>query len=131
MIVTKEIVLKGKSTNGGWSRGQFEALGLKWPLESGWMRRIVGRDLDDKDIEKFLSLKDQHIKKKKAQKLSVSRLSRMQALESEIIDADGVTALQNLMESMKVIHSVAERKELTSVKVFNLLYKMAKRKEII
>lgn len=45
------------SERGGWTRAQLEILGIEWPPESGWPRRVIGTELDDIDAEAFLSLR--------------------------------------------------------------------------
>jgi hypothetical protein len=61
-ILSKELFDKGKSRNGSWSRKQFEALGVPYPLESGWYRRLIGREFDVDALDRFLNLKDAHLK---------------------------------------------------------------------
>ena len=65
MILTEEILQKGKSSNGGWSTQQLRALGIKnFFLEKGWKRRITGKDFPESDIKMFLSLRNAHLKAK-------------------------------------------------------------------
>jgi len=70
MILTQEIFEQGLSRNGGFSRKQFEALGLKlnpnkWTPAKGWKSRVVGNDFPEETIRKFLALKDAHLDKTK------------------------------------------------------------------
>lgn len=64
MIVTKQLILDGRSRNGGWSRKQVLILGLAWPLTHGWMKRVIGNPISDSDARLFLELKDKHVKPK-------------------------------------------------------------------
>ena len=41
-IVTHEVIDRYKSRKGGWTRKGTAALGVPWPLESGWKERILG-----------------------------------------------------------------------------------------
>ena len=60
--LTAELLLKGSSRNGGWSREQLEILGVHWPLKKGWKDRIVGDDYAQEVIDRFLAMKDRHLK---------------------------------------------------------------------
>lgn len=64
MIVTYELIEKGKSSRGGWSNKQFRALGIK-SFQKGWMGRLVGTEVTEDQAELFLRLKDIHVKNKK------------------------------------------------------------------
>lgn len=59
--VTREVLERGKSRRGGWSREQMSALGEGWPLEGGWRTRILSRLVKQSQVERFLSLKDSHL----------------------------------------------------------------------
>lgn len=60
MIITKEIIEQGKSSRGGWSNKQFKALGIT-DFTRGWKDRIMGKDIPDRMVMEFLSLKDDHV----------------------------------------------------------------------
>lgn len=64
MILTNEIIEKGKSCNGGWSANQLKCFRIKFPLKKGWKRKIIGKNFSTQQIEKFLSLKDKHLENK-------------------------------------------------------------------
>jgi hypothetical protein len=53
MIVTREFVESIKSLNGGYSRAILTRLGVAWPPKHGWMKRVIGQEIDD-----FLFVKD-------------------------------------------------------------------------
>lgn len=59
--VTKDFLEQGKSINGAWSGKQFKALGIK-PYK-GWRKWILGAYIPKSRADKFLELKDKHIKK--------------------------------------------------------------------
>ena len=65
MIFTKELFLKGKSSNGGYNREQIAALGIT-EMSKGWAKEIIGKELPESAIKQFLELKDLHFKKKYA-----------------------------------------------------------------
>lgn len=67
MILTEEIIEKGKSSRGGWSNQQWRALGVtnKQLRVSGWKYDILGTDIEVSKIKEFLDLKDSHFKRNK------------------------------------------------------------------
>ena len=43
IVFKKEMLNQLKSSRGGWNRKQLEALGVPWPLRSGWAQRLIGQ----------------------------------------------------------------------------------------
>ena len=63
MILTNEILEQGKSINGGWSGKQWRLLGITNHYKiKGWKNRIIGKHFSEETINKFIDLKDKHIK---------------------------------------------------------------------
>ena len=56
VLVTEELLEKGKSARGGWTRAQTTLLGEPWPLTKGWKRRTVGREIPQVDADRFVVL---------------------------------------------------------------------------
>ena len=50
----------GASDKGSWSRKQLAFLGVPTPPKKGWKHRIVGREIPNEDIRRFLELKNAH-----------------------------------------------------------------------
>jgi len=63
MIITREILEEGKSSRGAWGFKQLKLLGVDIPLKKGWFRRLIGVDVPEKAVRKFIALKDAHLKK--------------------------------------------------------------------
>ena len=61
MILTLDILERGKSYNGSWSRKQLSLLDVEYPLRSGWSKRIIGKEYSDVSIKEFLALKNKHL----------------------------------------------------------------------
>ena len=62
MILTNEIIENGKSYNNGYSKQQLELLGITGNnKKKGWKKTIIGNEYPQNIIEKYLSLKNQHI----------------------------------------------------------------------
>lgn len=62
MKLTRELINKGESSNGGWSKKQLALLGIDWPPEPGWPLRLEGVEIPDADYAEFVRIKDAHIK---------------------------------------------------------------------
>lgn len=63
-IVTEALLDKGMSRNGSWSNQQLKTLGVRFPLQKGWRRRLVGSSISPVAEKRFLILKDAHLKNK-------------------------------------------------------------------
>ena len=70
MMLTKRIIEAGKSSRNGWSIEQLRCIlpssdfrpGNQ--LRKGWKDRMLGQDVTQGQIDKFLSLKNAHLKAK-------------------------------------------------------------------
>jgi hypothetical protein len=76
MILTREFIESGGTLCGinpvtgrkgySWNKQQFEALGVPYPPEKGWMDYLLGKEIPDDNASVFLSLKGFNQKKQKA-----------------------------------------------------------------
>ena len=74
MKLTKEIFEKGRSSRGGWNNKQLEVLGVgNYKHNKGWKNLIIDKDFDPKVIEAYLTLKDDHISKDRAERIAVKK----------------------------------------------------------
>jgi hypothetical protein len=62
IILTEEILEKGKSRNGAWSAAQVKLFGIS-EFRKGWKKNIVGHSFPSAIIQRFLNLKDKHLEK--------------------------------------------------------------------
>jgi len=70
MRVTQDILEAGISKNGAWNRDQLEAIlpaneftgPGTWSIRKGWKQRLIGSEVPKYKIDKFLELKDKHLK---------------------------------------------------------------------
>lgn len=68
VVLTEAIMNRGKSSNGGWNTEQIRALGVT--MQKGWMKRLIGRYVSEKQVEKFISLKDNHLIRKEVKRIN-------------------------------------------------------------
>ena len=66
IILTKALIDEGISYNGGFNYEQIHLLGAN-QKQKGWKRKLVGRSVSVEIYEKFLSLKNSHLKKSKTE----------------------------------------------------------------
>ena len=73
VVVTEDLLRNGMSRNGRWDVGcpppgmvwgkqQLITLGAKWPLRTGWFKKLIGSEIPRIDAEAFIKLKDAHLK---------------------------------------------------------------------
>ncbi len=43
VLVTKDFLESGTTNYGGWRKCQIQLLGVPWPLQKGWRKRIEGK----------------------------------------------------------------------------------------
>lgn len=67
MVVLTSELLHNASSSGycGWTRQQLAALGIGWPAKSGWLKRLVGKEVTQDQWRKFVSSKNHNFKKKR------------------------------------------------------------------
>jgi hypothetical protein len=58
MILTQDILERGRSQRGGWNRLQFKLIGISWPPVKGWVGVVIGQEYPDEVIKDFLRAKD-------------------------------------------------------------------------
>ena len=61
--ITEELLLQGESWNGSYSVAQLRALGDD--MVKGWRFRLLGKWIEEEQAQKFLALKNKHLKNKK------------------------------------------------------------------
>ena len=61
--ITIELLEAGKSMNNFWSERQLAILGLDFK-NKGWKKRAIGKEITQEQVDKFLLLKDAHLKNK-------------------------------------------------------------------
>ena len=55
--ITDAFMERGLSKRGGWNRRQLAALGVAWPLRSGWRKALLGRWVFREQANQFLKLR--------------------------------------------------------------------------
>jgi hypothetical protein len=68
MILTSELYEQAIKPGGSLNRNQILLLGERWPLVSGWKRRIIGRNYNEETIKTLLNLRIRKQKKRIALK---------------------------------------------------------------
>ena len=58
ITLTRELIKAGIGSTGGTTQRQYELLGLKYPMEQGWKRRLEGTEILLKDYELYVALRN-------------------------------------------------------------------------
>ena len=66
MKITEEFIEKIASPRGGWNRPQLALLGVDWPPERGWKRRILGKEISEETAKRLEDLRDTTPKQRRA-----------------------------------------------------------------
>lgn len=61
--VTEDWVKAYKSRSGGWNRAQLACIGVEWPPRSGWVKRVIGRQISDESRRQFETLKGETLQR--------------------------------------------------------------------
>lgn len=70
MLITEELLRKGMAQGVGIKSIQARMLGLKYPLQKGWLKGLIGKEITEEKAKIFIELKDYVTKRqrKKAKK---------------------------------------------------------------
>ena len=66
MKITEEFLDKISLRKDGWNRPQLALLGVDWPPEQGWRRRIVGKEISEETARRLEALRDTTPKQRRA-----------------------------------------------------------------
>lgn len=83
MIVTEQVLEQGISDNGGYNTKQLQCLGVSIRNNKGWKSRLLGRDIPEINVAKFVSLKNAHLKKDPTRIVEIIKENRK--LKAEIV----------------------------------------------
>ena len=53
MKLTHDILMQYRTPAGLWRKVQLQALGLSWPPDHGWIKRVVGMELTERQFQQF------------------------------------------------------------------------------
>lgn len=57
-IITKDWLIANSTKRGGYTKAQIKALGLKYPLESGWMCDLIDKKITTRQASDFEASKE-------------------------------------------------------------------------
>jgi hypothetical protein len=66
MKLTSQLIHEHAADGIGWNRPQLESLGVKWPLKSGWIRELEGKEISLEQWRRFVELRGVRKKKERA-----------------------------------------------------------------
>lgn len=96
MKVTKQYLLDNRTSKGGFSKAQINALGIEWPPQSGWMDFLEGSVLSEKQRIEF------EISKR------VTKKSSGDAINNKLIELiNKIDSLENRLNSIENLDLVS------------------------
>lgn len=101
-LVTEQFIRDNASGDGGWTKAQAHALGIKYPFKAGWIRRIVGTYVDEEALEAFAAAKG------KLSPATIKMRSRQQAREQRQ-PCDAKSLQQRLDEALSRIETLESK----------------------
>ncbi|KKN73452.1 hypothetical protein LCGC14_0400270 [marine sediment metagenome] len=112
MIVTESILEQGLSENGAWNKKQLLALGVKtekkFKLEKGWKRELIGSEVTEQQVQRFLRLKNVHLNMAKVTgaNLNIIQVTIVEGLISQA--AGHLEAINPQVEVQQVLKADAQ-----------------------
>ena len=62
VVISEDLLLRGRSEKGAWTREQLALIGVGWPPAKGWKKVVIGREIAATDADAFISLSNTHMK---------------------------------------------------------------------
>jgi hypothetical protein len=69
MQLTYAKIIALQSLNRGWNSEVLELIGVKWPPERGWIKRLINTEIEQEKYDRAFSIKDSHLKPKTIERL--------------------------------------------------------------
>lgn len=54
MKLTRDLIFAHRTDAGSWTRGQVEALGVKWPPLHGWLAQLIDTEISEENFAEFV-----------------------------------------------------------------------------
>ena len=86
MKVTKQFILDNRTERGAWTRAQIELLGIKWPPTKGWQQRVIGKELNNDEVDQFKKFASVNAKgKTHIERIYLTLINRRKELSTSMI----------------------------------------------
>ncbi|MDG1752587.1 MAG: hypothetical protein P8I03_13140 [Thalassotalea sp.] len=53
--LSKELIEMGRTGNGGYTKKQLKVLGVDWPPAKGWLKAMIGTEIEQEKYDKFVA----------------------------------------------------------------------------
>lgn len=81
---------KHKTKKGAWTRNQLKAIGVEWPLVSGWKERVIGTTISPEQQMIFeAKLSAEHEKRSKNKRMKLKEAIKLVKSAGYILIKDG------------------------------------------
>lgn len=72
MKLTYQKIMDLRSLNGGWNSEVLGLMGIAWPPQRGWLKRLVNSDIEESAYSTALEIKDSHLKPRTIERLKAN-----------------------------------------------------------
>lgn len=69
MKLTYQNIMALQSLNRGWNHKVLELIGVSWPPQRGWIKKITGTEIEESTYNQAFELKDSMLKPKTIDRL--------------------------------------------------------------
>ena len=97
--ITKEWLLSNSTSKGAYTKKQITALNLKWPTTTGWMKRLIGVEITNKQKQQFENNKTNFSKTKQSSN-NVSKMVNQIIENKDELTLGNIKQLKELLESI-------------------------------
>lgn len=58
MKITNKFLNDNKTENGAWTKAQLKSIGVDWPPQKGWKKKILGSEISEETSIFFVAIKN-------------------------------------------------------------------------
>lgn len=102
VVITLDYLDRNRTPKGGYNKKQVEALGLSWPLVSGWKNELVGKVLNAEQANAFeQASRGRPNNVRNEQKMRVSKCIEFLLKNASKLTASDIIRLRNIESKWK------------------------------
>lgn len=127
--ITKQFLKENRTENFGWNRNQLDVLGVTWPPRKGWLKRLIGKEIDLDTADKFIKYKSKCVSKAVSPSLDTVNKSKTFKVESldHFIKAGGIIKDYTAKKKKKTLHKNLSIDFFSSREWLELRYEVLRR----
>lgn len=99
--ITREWLLSHSTSKGAYTKKQITSLKLKWPTTTGWMNRLIGVEITNKQKQQFESNKNNYSKGSKKSSNNVLKMVNQIIENKDELTLGTIKQLKELLKSIE------------------------------